>query len=110
MDRELKRGTLEMVLLQLLSERDMYGYEITSALVERSGGAFDISDGTLYPVLYRLEKAGFVKPYWQTPDRGVPRKYYGVTEAGGAALSRLRREWESFTVAVARLIQPGEDR
>jgi PadR family transcriptional regulator PadR len=110
MDRELKRGTLEMVLLQLLSERPMYGYEITSALGERSNGAFDVSDGTLYPVLYRLEKSAFVEPYWQTPERGVPRKYYGITAAGHEELSRLRREWDSFAGAVTRLIYPGDDR
>jgi PadR family transcriptional regulator, regulatory protein PadR len=108
MDRELKRGTLEMVLLQLLSERDMYGYEITAALSERSRGAFDVKDGTLYPVLYRLEKADFVQPYWETPDRGVPRKYYRVTAPGRQELARLRQEWDSFASAITRLIQPGK--
>ena len=108
MDRELKRGTLEMVLLQLLSEREMYGYEITAALAERSAGAFDVKDGTLYPVLYRLEKADFVQPYWETPDRGVPRKYYRISAEGHTELARLRQEWDSFASAIQRLIQPGE--
>ena len=107
MDRELKRGTLEMVLLQLLSEKEMYGYELTSALSERTGGQFEVSDGTLYPVLYRLEKSGNVEPYWETQERGVPRKYYRVTVKGRDDLHRLRRDWESFAAVVSSLIQQG---
>lgn len=107
MDRELKRGTLEMVLLHLLGEREMYGYELTSELARRSDGQFEIRDGTLYPVLYRLEKAGHVEPYWETQERGVPRKYYRVTAGGRRELGRLRQEWETFAAAVAHLIHPG---
>jgi PadR family transcriptional regulator, regulatory protein PadR len=106
-DRELKRGTLEMVLLQLLSEKDMYGYELTSALVERSGGSYEVKDGTLYPVLYRLEKAELVAPYWESQERGVPRKYYGITEQGRRELGRLIEEWDAFASAVSRLIAKG---
>ncbi|NIR58501.1 MAG: helix-turn-helix transcriptional regulator, partial [Gammaproteobacteria bacterium] len=76
MDRELRRGTLEMVLLRLLEEDDRYGYELITALDERSGGAIVVKDGTLYAVLYRLEASGWVEPYWRTQERGVPRKYY----------------------------------
>ena len=107
MDRELKRGTLEMVLLQLLSEKEMYGYELTSALSERTGGRFEVSDGTLYPVLYRLEKSGNVEPYWETQERGVPRKYYRITAAVRRDLDRLRREWGSFAAVVSGLINTG---
>lgn len=107
MDRELKRGTLEMVLLHLLSEREMYGYEITSTLAERSDGNFEIKDGTLYPVLYRLEKAEHVEPYWQTQERGVPRKYYRLTATGRRELDRLLLEWQSFVSAVTHLIRTG---
>ena len=107
MDRELKRGTLEMVLLHFLGERDMYGYELTSALGARSAGQFEVSDGTLYPVLYRLEKAGLVEPYWETQERGVPRKYYRITEPGRRELERLRGEWQSFASAVSHLIDTG---
>jgi PadR family transcriptional regulator PadR len=96
-----------MVLLHLLSERDMYGYELTSALAERSQGQFEIKDGTLYPVLYRLEKAHHVEPYWETQERGVPRKYYRVTDAGWQELTRLRQEWHAFSTAVSHLIGIG---
>lgn len=103
MDRELKRGTLEMVLLRLLSEREMYGYEIANAVRER-GSDFAIRDGTLYPVLYRLEEAGYVEPRWQTQERGVPRKYYAVTAAGTRHMQELIGEWRTFVTAVEGLI------
>src|SRR5580704_2292042 len=95
-DRELKRGTLEMVLLKLLSERPMYGYEIVSTLRERSSGEFLLKDGTLYPVLYRLEQMGSVEPQWKTQERGVPRKYYRVTPYGARQLKAFAKEWHAF--------------
>jgi PadR family transcriptional regulator, regulatory protein PadR len=104
MDRELKRGTLEMVLLRLLSERPMYGYALTSELRARSGGLFELKEGTLYPVLYRLEEAGQVTTDWQTPDRGVPRKYYVITDAGRSELERQVDQWRAFVAAVSGLI------
>lgn len=104
MDRELKRGTIEMVLLKLLSEREMYGYELVSAIEERSVGGLEVKDGTLYPVLYRLEEAGHVEPRWVNPERGVPRKYYRLTASGRAELARLVAEWEAFTAAVNALL------
>jgi len=72
--RELKRGTLELIILHLLAPGEAYGYEIVSTLTAHSDGALTVTDGTLYPVLYRLERAGFVQVRWDTPDRGVPRK------------------------------------
>ncbi len=102
--RELKRGTLEMVLLKLLSSRDMYGYELVSTLEERGGDQFQLKEGTLYPVLYRLEKDGYVAPRWETLERGVPRKYYRLTEAGAAELERLVSDWEQFIGTVQRLL------
>jgi PadR family transcriptional regulator PadR len=109
MERELKRGTLEMLLLRLLTRREMYGYEIVTALHERSGGRLEITDGTLYPVLYRLERDGHVEARWQTPERGVPRKYYRVTERGATELATLVDEWRSFVEAVAGLLDTGQD-
>lgn len=105
MERELKRGTLELVLLKMLSRREMYGYEIVSGIDERAGGSFAVTDGTLYPVLYRLEKAGLVKPRWETQERGVPRKYYRVTGAGSQQMRELEAEWRAFTGAVDRLLE-----
>ena len=67
--------------------------------------------GRLYPVLYRLERAGFVTVRWETPQRGVPRKYYRLTEPGHTELKRMTREWTVFAEAMARLIrQRAEER
>lgn len=107
MNRELKRGTLELVLLQLLSDSDRYGYEITLEVANRSGGVFELKEGTLYPVLYRLEGAGFVEAYWEMQDRGVPRKYYRVTEAGRAELEKQRDEWTRFVDTIGSLLSNG---
>lgn len=104
MERELKRGTLEMVLLQLLEEQERYGYELVTLLEERAGGAFQTSGGTLYPVLYRLEEAGYLEPRWETRERGAPRKYYAVTDAGREELARRRREWDEFVRSVEALM------
>jgi len=103
-ERELKRGSLELIVLHLLSSGEAYGYEIVSKLTERTGGALEVTDGTLYPVLYRLERGGFVTIRWETPARGVPRKYYRLTDAGSVELERLSREWTTFADAMARLI------
>ena len=67
-----------------------------------------MTDGTLYPVLYRLERAGFVAVRWETPDRGVPRKYYRLTDAGRDELARLTNEWNAFAGAMARLLAQKE--
>lgn len=103
--RELKRGTLEMILLKLLSQRPMYGYELIAALERRGGEPFQLKEGTLYPVLYRLEDAGMVDARWETLERGVPRKYYYLTETGVRELQVLIDQWRVFSSAVNHLLE-----
>lgn len=102
--RELKRGSLELIVLHLLVPGEAYGYEIVSKLTAETNGALEVTDGTLYPVLYRLERAGFVTVRWETKERGVPRKYYRLTAAGRDQLARLIHEWTTFAGAMARLL------
>jgi PadR family transcriptional regulator PadR len=102
--RELKRGTIELVLLTLLADRERYGYEIVAAIEEWSGGRLEVRDGTLYPVLYRLEEAGFIEPRWETPERGVPRKYYRITPAGKEERERLGAEWREFAAGLNAIL------
>jgi PadR family transcriptional regulator, regulatory protein PadR len=104
-DKELKRGTLEMILLRLISERPMYGYELAASLEKRGGSLFRIKEGTLYPVLYRMEKAGYIDARWETLERGVPRKYYRLTKAGAKFLQSRIAEWRDFSAAVERLME-----
>ena len=103
--RELRRGSLELIVLHLLSFGEAYGYEIVTSLAERTNGALEVTDGTLYPVLYRLERAGFVAVRWETPQRGVPRKYYRLTKTGQAELAQLTNEWNTFAGAMGRLLR-----
>ena len=104
-DRELKRGSLELIVLHLLSPGEAYGYEIVSKLTAQTNGALEVTDGTLYPVLYRLERAGYVAVRWETPARGVPRKYYQLTDRGRDELERLREEWTAFAKAMGKLLK-----
>ena len=104
MNRELKRGTIELVLLTLLADRERYGYEIVAAIEEWSGGRLEVRDGTLYPVLYRLEEAGFIEPRWETPERGVPRKYYRITPTGKEEHDRLATEWREFAAGLNAIL------
>ena len=104
-ERELKRGSLELIVLHLLSPGEAYGYEIVSKLTQQTNGALEVTDGTLYPVLYRLERAGYVAVRWETPERGVPRKYYRLTDEGRDELKRLREEWTTFAKAMAGLLK-----
>jgi PadR family transcriptional regulator PadR len=108
-ERELKRGSLELIVLHLLSPGEAYGYEIVSKLTAETNGALEVSDGTLYPVLYRLERAGFVAVRWETPQRGVPRKYYRLTDAGRAELATLTHEWTTFSKAMSRLLRQDKE-
>jgi DNA-binding PadR family transcriptional regulator len=102
--RELKRGSLELIVLHLLAPGEAYGYEIVTKLTTETNGSLEVTDGTLYPVLYRLERGGFVAVRWETPERGVPRKYYRLTEAGRDELAALTAEWTTFARAMTRLL------
>lgn len=104
-ERELKRGSLELIVLHLLQPGEAYGYEIVSKLTTETNGALEVTDGTLYPVLYRLERAGYVAVRWETPERGVPRKYYRLTDEGREELGRLTHEWTTFANAMAKLLR-----
>jgi PadR family transcriptional regulator PadR len=104
-ERELKRGSLELIVLHLLAQGEAYGYEIVAKLTAQTNGALEVTDGTLYPVLYRLERAGSVTVRWETPERGVPRKYYRLTDAGRDELAQLEHEWTTFAKAMAKLLR-----
>ncbi len=108
LDRELRRGTLELLLLRILADEPTYGYQLVRRLGERSGDRFAIKEGTLYPVLYRLEDAGLVTPEWSQPARGVPRKTYRLTPAGHDRMEQLTEAWQSFSAAVDAVIAGSE--
>lgn len=93
--QQLKKGSLEIVVLQCLSEGDRYGYELLTIIQERSGGYYALKEGSLYPVLYRLEEKKYIDHYQKvySEERRVPRKYYRLTFEGAEALSHMKRAW-----------------
>lgn len=103
---ELMKGSSESLLLCLVAQQPMYGYQIIKELERRSQGYFKFKEGTLYPALHRLEKAGLVVGKWQMLPSGRQRRYYYITEKGRRALEERMSQWREFLVAVNLIIQP----
>jgi PadR family transcriptional regulator PadR len=98
----LRRGTLEFCVLALLETEQRYGVELVTRLGAES--ALTTTEGTLYPLLSRLRRAGWVDTIWQESPTGPPRRYYGLTRHGKAALAHFREEWAEFRDAVDRIV------
>lgn len=92
-----------MLLLSLLEEADRYGYEIIRELDKRSNKVFQFKEGTLYPVLHKLENKGYVRSYVKRGETGKERKYYKITEKGQKQLVEEKKKWELFSLAVNRV-------
>lgn len=100
---QLKKGVLELCVLQLLSRGDTYGYQITSRLAADIG----MGEGTIYPLMKRMQNEGLVSTYLVESASGPPRKYYKLTAEGSAALTAQHAEWQAFQRAVGRVL--GDD-
>ena len=101
MDQEMMKGSIDLILLSLIAQRDMYGYEIIKILKKVSDDTYEMSEGTLYAALKRLEKKKWVASYWQEADGGR-RKYYQLTDEGGTALESKRENWKWMNGLVRR--------
>jgi len=97
--KEIKRGSIQLCVLSLLEEEPMYGYQLISALRERSSGYFDLKEGTIYPILYKLEKQSYVESQWLQKDKRPPRNYYELTAAGKEYLEANFAEWTTMVEA-----------
>jgi PadR family transcriptional regulator PadR len=104
--RDILKGSSDSLLLSLLEEQPMYGYQIVKELDARSEGYFKFKEGTLYPALHRLEKSGLVNGKWRTLSNKRQRRYYHITEKGQAKLAMERTHWQDFLKAVKLIIQP----
>lgn len=107
-DKEMSKGTHEIMILKMLSRQDMYGYQIISEMERLSNYVFSISQGSLYPVLHAYEKKGHIKSYWENTDSARKRRYYHITEAGLEYLRKKESEWETVIRAVSKVLQGGE--
>lgn len=101
-EQQFKKGSLEMVLLGLISAKETYGYEIITNLNERGGKVFGYTrEGTVYPVLYRLEKNGLIKSRTApSPANGGMKKYYSITDEGEKTLRAMRSFWHDYVECV----------
>jgi transcriptional regulator len=100
---EALKGHLDGLILATLADRPAHGYAIAQTLRERSDGAFDLPEGTLYPALHRLERAGLISSEWST-EAGRRRRTYSLTRSGDRALGERRHEWKLFATAVEAVL------
>lgn len=105
----LKRGTVEMVLLHLLSERSMYGYEILQEMRSRSDGKYDLKDGSMYPVLYRMIDKGLISDEQVLVGRRRTRVYYSLTDEGTKYLDEITAEYLYITEGISKIFEFKED-
>ncbi len=104
-ERQMKKGVLDMLVLQLLSEEQMYGYQLILELREKSGDIFCLKEGTLYPILYRLEDEGLVESRWsEAENKQLPRKYYLMTGKGRQVLQEIYLSWQQISDGVERIM------
>jgi PadR family transcriptional regulator PadR len=100
---ELLKGSLDLILLAILESGPRHGYAVVAELRRRSGGAFDLPEGTIYPALHRLEAARLLTSRWSS-ESGRRRRVYSLSRRGRAALRARRAEWQHFTGAVAAVV------
>lgn len=105
-DKTLMSGSMTMLLLRLLEEKDMYGYEMIDTLRQKSNNVFELKAGTLYPLLHGLEDKGLLKSYEQE-FAGKTRKYYSITKEGRKLLDNKKAEWMEYQTAITNVLAMG---
>ncbi len=104
--KQFKKGVLELGILKLLSEKDQYGYSIIQEINIRSNNTLDLKDGTLYPIMYRLEDAKLIESYWQEPEgRGKPRKYYRITSTGKERFRQMLYDFNEVNDGITKILK-----
>lgn len=102
-DKEWKKGSAELLVLSLLEDQPRHGYDISKLIQIRSDGALRFHVTSLYPLLYRLEKLGWIQGRWVEKTEQRRRRYYSLTPAGRKALRSQRKSWQEFVAAIARI-------
>ncbi len=104
--KSLAAASTKPVILSILAGGEIYGYQIIHNMIEISGGALEWSEGTIYPVLHRLEKERLIRSQWKISENGRRRKYYRLTELGQTELDRERKQWMSVNAVLSKLWEP----
>ena len=102
-ERELKKGSAELLILSLVETRARHGYEIGKLIEERSEGALRFNVASLYPLLYRLEKRAWIQGRWVEKEGQRRRRYYRLTAEGHKVLAAQRRGWDAFVESIRRI-------
>ncbi|MBD5393427.1 MAG: PadR family transcriptional regulator [Lachnospiraceae bacterium] len=105
-DKTLVSGSMTMLILKLLSEKDMYGYEMIDTLRQRSQNVFELKAGTLYPLLHGLEEKNLLTSY-EEEVLGKVRKYYSISKEGRRILEKKKAEWQEYSRAVSQVLAFG---
>jgi PadR family transcriptional regulator, regulatory protein PadR len=103
LERELKKGSAELLILSLLEARPRHGYEISKLIESESSGVLSFNVASLYPLLYRLEKRGWVQGRWVDKAGQRRRRYYQLTARGKEVLRAQRSNWKAFVAAISRI-------
>jgi transcriptional regulator len=104
MEGEMLKGHLDMIVLAALAAGPAHGYAVIEEIKRRSGQAFDLPEGTVYPALHRLEEAGLLSSRWVTAESGRRRRVYALTRRGERALDDQRAVWRKFSLAIGGLL------
>jgi transcriptional regulator len=110
MEGEMLKGHLDLIVLAALAAGPAHGYAVIEEIRRRSGQAFDLPEGTIYPALHRLEQEGLLSSRWVTADSGRRRRVYTLTRQGDRALAERRAIWHQFTDAVGGLLSGSRPR
>lgn len=98
---QVKKGTLSFIVLNAISKKEVYGYELIEIIKETT--AIEIAEGTLYPLMNRLKKEGLATSKWVEQESGIPRKYYMLTKEGNSTLQHMRTYWEELDFSIKKI-------
>lgn len=102
-NKELLKGSTELIVLSVLENENMYGYQMIKELREKSENVFEFQEGTLYPILHKLEEKKWILSYWDEKG-GKKRKYYSITKDGKKQLKSKKEEWQIFSISMNQII------
>ena len=102
---DLVQGTLDLLLLKILALEPLHGWAVSQRLQQMSSDALQVSDGSLYPALHKLEHEGWIKAEWKTSELGRRAKFYELTRAGRKQLEREQANWERLAAAISAIVR-----